>query len=113
MLSIGWYKSTFSGSDKTCVEVARRANTVLIRDSKYTGPAADQPIIEVPRTHWRQLLDLALAHTSGTLPGILTVETHHDGSTTLTVPTGTQLTYTPAEWDAFTKGVADAQFDFT
>ncbi|WP_280233846.1 DUF397 domain-containing protein [Nocardia cyriacigeorgica] len=113
MSSTGWYKSTFSGSDKTCVEVAHRTTTVLIRDSKYTGPTSTQPIIEVPTTHWRQLLDLALAHTPGTLPGILTLTVDPDCHATLTTPSGTELTYTPAEWDAFTKGIADGQFDFS
>ncbi|TLG03326.1 DUF397 domain-containing protein [Nocardia cyriacigeorgica] len=106
-----WFKSTFSGTEAACVEVAFRPNTVLIRDSKYTGPAADQPIIEVPTTHWRQFLDQCLSGNPATIPGILTLAVHLDGSATFTTPAGTELAYTPAEWDAFVKGVADGQFD--
>ncbi|TLF74433.1 DUF397 domain-containing protein [Nocardia cyriacigeorgica] len=106
-----WFKSTFSGGEGACVEVAHRATTVLIRDSKYTGPATDQPIIEVPTSHWRRFLDDCLSGNPTTIPGILTLAIHPDGSATLATPEGTELAYTPAEWDAFVKGIADGQFD--
>lgn len=105
-----WFKSTFSGSDKTCVEVAHRPDTVLIRDSKYVGPEQNQPIITVPAAHWQRFLDLALSTTPGAIADAMTLTLHADASATLTAPTGVTLDYTAAEWDAFVKGVADDQF---
>ncbi|WP_067896118.1 DUF397 domain-containing protein [Nocardia vaccinii] len=105
-----WFKSTFSGSDKTCVEIAHRPDSVLIRDSKYVGPEQNQPIITVPATHWQHVLDQVLSATPGTIADALTLTLHPDGSAALDDATGTTLSYNAAEWDAFTKGIADGQF---
>ncbi len=106
-----FFKSTFSGGDQTCVEVAHTRNAVLIRDSKYTGPTPAQPIITVPAEHWQAVLDLALNQESGILNHVLAINVRTDGSATLSSPRGEQLAYDAQEWDAFTKGIADGQFD--
>ncbi|MFF7943604.1 DUF397 domain-containing protein [Nocardia gamkensis] len=57
-----WFKSSYSGADKACVEVAFLAGGHTgVRDSKN--------------------------------------------------PTGPALMFTPGEWDAFTAGVADGEFE--
>lgn len=59
---VKWFKSSRSGGDKACVEVAfLEGGHVGVRDSKN--------------------------------------------------PTGTALLFTPSEWDAFTAGVADGEFN--
>jgi hypothetical protein len=110
-VSSNFFKSTFSGGDKTCVEVAHTSNVSLIRDSKYIGPATDEPIILVPAEHWPAVLELALNRESGTLNDVLTISVQADGSAILTNPQGVTLVYGVDEWDAFAKGVADGQFN--
>ncbi|MBF6176020.1 DUF397 domain-containing protein [Nocardia blacklockiae] len=105
-----WFKSTFSGSEKTCVEVAHRDDTVHVRDSKYTGDPAQQPIVSIRPADWQPFLDLALSGNSGALTGGIAITNHHDGGATITGPHAA-LVYDAAEWDAFTKGIADGQFD--
>ncbi|MFX0576917.1 DUF397 domain-containing protein [Nocardia nepalensis] len=110
-----FFKSTYSGGNQSCVEVAHRDDIVLIRDSKYTGPADDQPILSVTAAQWPIMLDLALSRMSGKLGDTMTVTVHHDGGATIIGPgiTGQRmaLVYTADEWDAFAKGIADGQFD--
>ncbi len=83
---------------------------MLIRDSKYTGPANEQPIVSVAPAIWPTFLDLALSADSGTLDEGVTISLHHDGGATISVK-GIALVYNADEWDAFTKGIADRQFD--
>ena len=47
-----WRKSTFSGSNSDCVEVAHRADQVGVRDSKNTPG----PILVIPPATWITLL---------------------------------------------------------
>ncbi|MGQ4616914.1 DUF397 domain-containing protein [Nocardia sp. R7R-8] len=108
-MSIAWFKSTFSGSEKTCVEVAHRSDATLIRDSKYVGDAAAQPVIMVPAEKWTAFLDLTLSARSGAVNSGVAVAVHGDGSATVSGQ-NVRLEYTTAEWDAFMKGVADGQF---
>lgn len=109
-MNASWFKSTFSSDVQTCVEISHRPDTVLIRDSKYTGPAAEQPILCVSATLWPTFLQLALSKQPGHLSDDITIGVQPDGGATITGP-GIALIYTPAEWDAFTKGIADSQFD--
>lgn len=51
-----WFKSTYSGSSgDNCVEVAMRANVVLVRDSKDT----ERPSLAVSRDAWSAFTTLA------------------------------------------------------
>jgi hypothetical protein len=110
-VSTDFFKSTFSGGDQTCVEVAHRNDSVLIRDSKYTGPTADQPLISVAAEDWSAVLELALNRTSGSVHDAVTITVHPDGSAIIRDDRGIALSYNADEWDAFAKGVADGQFD--
>ncbi|WP_024799841.1 DUF397 domain-containing protein [Nocardia sp. BMG51109] len=107
----GWFKSSFSKDSNSCVEVRLTDSLVYVRDSKYRGLPEDQPIITVASAAWPTVLDLALAKSSGTVNDDLTIALHPAGSATLTDGRGVQLVYNADEWDAFTKGVADGQFD--
>ncbi|NNH71022.1 DUF397 domain-containing protein [Nocardia uniformis] len=107
-MSTNFYKSTFSGGDQTCVEVAHTSGAVLIRDSKYNGPANEQPIISIPTLLWPPLLDLALSNESGAV-GNATITVHSDASATVAAQ-GIALVYNADEWDAFMKGIANGEF---
>ncbi|WP_306358348.1 MULTISPECIES: DUF397 domain-containing protein [unclassified Nocardia] len=108
-MSTEFFKSSYSGANQSCVEVAHRADAVLVRDSKYDGPAETQPIVQIPAEFWTQFLALALGGRSGQLGG-LRVIVRDDGSASL-VDACCTLAYTPGEWDAFVKGIVDQQFD--
>lgn len=112
-MSAHFYKSTYSGSNGTCVEVARGSAVVLIRDSKYTGPVHSQPILTVPEECWAGFLERARSRTSGRVGELLTVAVHTEGGATLSDGQGVMLEYNADEWDAFIKGVADGQFGLT
>lgn len=110
-MSERFYKSTYSGSNQACVEVSHRSDVVLIRDSKYAGPADLEPILTVPAEAWSTVLDLALNMTSGQAGGELTITVHPDGGATIAGQDGVTLVYRADEWGAFAKGVAGGQFD--
>lgn len=51
MTKLSWRKSTFSGSQANCVEVADHLNAVLVRDTKdRTGP-----VLRLSDATWRDL----------------------------------------------------------
>jgi Domain of unknown function (DUF397) len=51
MTKLNWRKSTFSGSQANCVEVADHNNAVLLRDTKdRTGP-----VLRFTPAAWRDL----------------------------------------------------------
>ncbi|MFD7844218.1 DUF397 domain-containing protein [Nocardia sp. NPDC059764] len=106
----GFRKSTFSGGDHTCVEIAHGVDRVLIRDSKYTGPSPDQPTLAITPGIWPAFLDLVLSGGSGRIGDQLIINVFADGSATLSETYGTMLEFNTAEWDAFTKGVANGEF---
>ncbi|MFE3223550.1 DUF397 domain-containing protein [Nocardia sp. NPDC059228] len=110
-MSAEFFRSTFSGSEGTCVEIAHRADRVLIRDSKYAGPSDDQPTLAIAPELWPAFLDLVLSGNSGRIGDHLSVTISTAGGATLTNPHGTTLDYDRAEWSAFIKGVANAEFD--
>lgn len=108
-MSTEFFKSTYSGANQSCVEIAHRADVVLIRDSKYVGPAEIRPVLTIPAARWTSFLDLALGGNSAQLDG-LAVTVRQDGSASI-MSSGQTLNYTADEWDAFLKGVVDRQFD--
>ncbi|MFE3754406.1 DUF397 domain-containing protein [Nocardia tengchongensis] len=110
-MSTSFFKSSFSGGDGTCVEVAHRADCVLIRDSKFAGPSESEPILTVSPGLWPSFLDLALGGSGGRIGDQLSVNVFTDGSASLANPANVTLEYTAAEWDAFVKGVANGEFD--
>lgn len=118
----GWRTSTFSGNNGgNCVEVKFAGVMVFMRDSKYLrNPANDpdaQPVIEIPANSWPAILDLALAKASGDIAlndtggpeDVLNIRVQADGGATVCSQSA-KLTFTPDEWDAFAKGIADDQF---
>lgn len=106
-----WRKSTYSGSNGgQCVEVSFGPERVLIRDSKYSGPALGRPIISVSNAEWPSFLDLVLSGAAGDLGQGMKVELCSDGAVILADQNGVRLLFTVAEWDAFAKGIADGQF---
>lgn len=108
-----WRKATRSGGNGNCVEVKSDGTTVLIRDSKYLrDPSNDperQPIIAITPAQWQSFVDAVAGHSADvTEPRIAF---HADGSATLWASDGTRLDYFAAEWDAFSLGVIDGEFD--
>jgi hypothetical protein len=108
-MGVTWFKSSFSGTENTCVEIAHRPDAILMRDSKYTGSADEQPIVSVRQELWPAFLDLALSTTPATLEDV-SISLHPSGGATITTGS-TALVYDAAEWDTFTKGITDGQFD--
>ncbi|MGV9408284.1 DUF397 domain-containing protein [Nocardia sp. NPDC003693] len=104
-----WFKSKYSKEAGTCVEVRFGVDAARIRDSKYTGPADDQPIVSIPPALWPDLLGLVLSGESGVVGNARITVGIEDGAV-IACP-GATLTFGADEWDAFTKGVADGQFD--
>lgn len=116
---VNWTKDGFrkplrSNDGPSCFEWRFEGERVLIQDSKYAGDADKQPIIVCPRGEWRHLLELTLSARSGTT-GSIEVVLHTNGASTLNGigPKGeaVRLDYTPKEWDAWAKGVADGEAD--
>lgn len=110
-MSDRFLRSSFSGSEGTCVEVAHHADAVLIRDSKFAGPSESEPILAVSPALWPSFLDLVLGGSGGRIGDQLSVNVFTDGSASLGNPANVTLEYTAAEWDAFVKGVANGEFD--
>jgi hypothetical protein len=103
----GWFKSSRSGgTENNCVETRFDGAVVHIRDSKYQGSPAAQPVITVTARQWSQFLATLTGQAN---VSVLTTLTDEAGNVTLTA-NGTALTYTPAEWKAFTEGVALGEF---
>lgn len=55
-IGTGWFKSSHSGDAQTCVEVRFDTSRVLVRDSKYAGSPAAQPILTFGSAAWGALL---------------------------------------------------------
>ncbi|WP_227999069.1 DUF397 domain-containing protein [Nocardia australiensis] len=108
-----WKKAARSGQNGNCVEVKADGTAILIRDSKYLRDSNNnpelQPIIAITTTQWHTFLDVVAGRSSDTVEPRVTV--HLDGSATLTGANGIALDYTPAEWEAFSLGVIDGEFD--
>ncbi|MBF6439275.1 DUF397 domain-containing protein [Nocardia cyriacigeorgica] len=107
-----WFKSSFSGSEHTCVEVRFAGDSVLIRDSKYLGePGNDparQPVIEVPVERWKAFLEAA-TDPGRIVVGDLPVVTSSPFGVSVSA-SGVVLSFTIAEWAAFTAGIAAGEF---
>lgn len=107
----GWFKSAYSTGGDSCVEVQFDGDSVLIRDSKYRRDSANdlaaEPIIVVTAAQWHSFLDVAAGHSTDIVEPAIASEA--DGCTSLRSGDVT-LTYTPAEWAAFTAGVLQGDF---
>ncbi|MBF6416125.1 DUF397 domain-containing protein [Nocardia cyriacigeorgica] len=107
-----WFKSSFSGSEHTCVEVRFAGESVLMRDSKYLRvPGADparQPVIEVPAARWGVFLDSVVDGGSSAGAGLPVVARGVDG--VVVSSGGVSLRFTEAEWSAFVSGIATGEF---
>lgn len=110
----GWFKSTFSNPSQSCVEVFFDTGSVHVRDSKDRGSG---PVITIAAQHWPGLIAEALGQTA---PGNNQASSNQaariqptadGGARLLALDGGTALTFTGAEWDAFTAGAREGQFD--
>lgn len=121
-----WFKSSYSRESSNCVVVSlgwqkpslsqqtstHAADTVLIRDDKYNGDPAAEPILAIPADVWPDFLAAVAAHhnTNEAVPGMPAIIRHADSTTTLRDQHDQVLVFTPGEWDAFTKGVLAGEF---
>lgn len=111
--------SSYSGGEQTCVAVGREGNLVLIQDSKqdaeYADIPAEQPTIVFAESHWPAVRDLALSSSSGEVQGAVAIELHADGTAAFrgvdTHDQPVRFEFDIDEMDAWTKGVADGEFD--
>ncbi|WP_331765128.1 DUF397 domain-containing protein [Nocardia sp. NBC_01388] len=108
-----WRKATRSGGDGNCLEVTADGTAILIRDSKYLrdpdNDAALQPIMSVSIAQWQTFLSVAAGRSAEATEPRITI--HADGSATLTAADGLTLDYTQPEWEAFSLGAMDGEFD--
>jgi Domain of unknown function (DUF397) len=51
---MNWRKSSYSGGEGNCIEVADHDSRVLVRDTKQAGRG---PVLSVSPTDWRRLVD--------------------------------------------------------
>ncbi len=105
----GWFKSTFSNPSQSCVEVFFDTGSVHVRDSKDRGTG---PLITIAAQHWPGLIAEALGQTAPGNNRAARIQPTADGGVRLHALDGdTALTFTGAEWDAFTAGAREGQFD--
>lgn len=115
-IALAWRTSSYSGTNGgECVEIAFDGDTVLIRDSKYlrnpsNDPAA-QPVISVPAQQWNAFKDVATDASAGETRGLPRIERLASGEVCIKTYSGITLTYTAAEWLAFTAGIRDGEFE--
>ncbi|QBS41318.1 DUF397 domain-containing protein [Nocardia sp. CS682] len=112
-----WTISSHSGGNGgECVEVDLVSDPVRIRDTKFQrnprNKGKAQPQIAVPANLWPEVCNLAVSMVSRQVSDALSVTIHPDGSATFSGRQAT-LFYTPAEMDAFAKGVVDGEFDLS
>jgi|GEM_PF-3212043 len=106
-----WFKSSFSKDANSCVEVLFADEVVRVRDSKYDGSPAEQPVITVPADAWNEFLAAATERTELSIrSGAPTIEFDSTGNTIMYGADGTKLVYTPREWDCFVAGIRADEF---
>lgn len=115
-MSIGKRKiSSHSGGEQTCVAVGRDGNLVLIQDAEHADKPATQPAIVFADSHWPAVRGVALSASSGEVQGAVAIELHVDGAATFRgVDAHDQAVifeFDADEMEAWTKGVADGEFD--
>ncbi|MFG1793972.1 DUF397 domain-containing protein [Nocardia sp. NPDC049149] len=115
-IALAWRTSSYSGTNGgECVEIAFDGDTVLIRDSKYlrdpsNDPAA-QPVISIPAQEWNAFKDAAAGTEADDARGLPLIERLSSGEVRIQTDGGIALTYTAAEWVAFTAGICDGEFE--
>ncbi|WP_036507398.1 MULTISPECIES: DUF397 domain-containing protein [Nocardia] len=106
-----WFTSTRTNNGNQCVEVRFDGDAVQIRDSKYRRDPANrpelEPVITVGALAWMAFLRMLL---HGGIEGDLHIRPAPDGGTVLVHDT-TELSFTPGEWQAFSAGAHDGEFD--
>lgn len=55
--STGWFKSSYSPSQSSCVEARFDGGAVQVRDSKNLRPGAGTPLITVSSTQWATFVE--------------------------------------------------------
>jgi hypothetical protein len=105
-----WAKSSFSKDSSTCVEVRFSGGTVLVRDSKYAGNSAAQPILSVPAAAWSTFTDIVIGRPAAMVGELPAIDRAANGDVVLRGATGVSLTYKAAEWGAFVNGLRAGEF---
>ncbi|CAM3955052.1 DUF397 domain-containing protein [Nocardia ninae] len=111
--------SSYSGGEQTCVAIACEGNLVLIQDSKqdaeYADNPAGQPTISFADSHWPAVRHLALSAASGEVQDAVAIELHADSAATFHGVDArghpVKFEFDVDEMEAWTKGVADGEFD--
>lgn len=111
-VSLSWAEEADLRDATSCVDVDRNADTVLIRDDKFSGDPAIQPTIGIPAGRWETFLTCVLdgTTTNETADGIPAIIRETDGTVTLRDSLDQELVFTPSEWDAFIRGIEDGEF---
>lgn len=112
-LDANWRKATRSNNCGGCVQALAEGAAVLLRDSKYLrDPANDparQPVITVPAHDWPTFLS-ALLGDAEAVAHLPACQRTPDGGASLRAGSA-ELRFTAGEWEAFTGGVVDGEFE--
>lgn len=111
----GWFKSTYSTASGACVEVKFDHDTVYIRDSKNRRNTpvepSGEPIITIAARQWPFLLGEVTGRTPAGSNDAVTITSDNGHVTMRSIRDGTALIFTAAEWQAFTRGAHEHQFN--
>lgn len=105
----GWFKSSFSASNSSCVEVQFNRENVLIRDTKDQG---EGPTISVTADQWQKFLDELTCDSEKICPnGAMRINRSNSGAVLLeSIESGIVLHFTDIEWAMFLAGVREDEF---
>ena|SRR6266568_2496746 len=109
---ISWQISSYSGGE-ACVEVRRSGDVMLVRHSRNRR----QGLVAVPVVWWKVFLDNVTGDQGPRWrpwpwPAVLPQIGHRaGGDVELRAVDGTTLSFSAAEWRAFTRGIRAAEFE--
>lgn len=99
--------------------IGRKDDLVFIQDTKqdaeYADNQAKRPTIVFADEHWPAVRGLALSASSGEVQGAVVIELHADGAASFrgvdAHDRAVNFEFDVDEMEAWTKGVADGEFD--
>lgn len=112
----GWYKSSRSMGNGSCVEIRSANAKVFVRDSKEQlkpdYDPATEPIVSLSIESFGLLIDGIAQGEKKVSVDNVEAEIAPDHASILSLATGIKLNYTSTEWQAFEYGIRNGEFTF-